>query len=116
MGRILSDANVREKHTNCILCGAELTKWQRKYCTECGNAVSKSKSAERHRRVAEEEARTGIKRPHIKTEANSCEHLEWEADICLNCKRPSCNNCLHGLSLEEKEELLEKSGGKKWLD
>ncbi len=41
---------------------------------------------------------------------------EWEADICLNCTKSRCSNCLSGKSLEEKEEMLRNSGGKKWLD
>ena len=44
------------------------------------------------------------------------EHYEWEADICLNCTKPQCTNCLIRKSVEEKQELLDKSGGKKWLD
>jgi len=105
-----------EKLIDCERCGAKLNKWQKKYCSACSIAVWQENNLKRLKKKAEEEKQTGVRRPHRKGEVISCEHMEWEADICLNCKRPSCNNCLHGLSLEEKEELLEKSGGKKWLD
>lgn len=105
-----------EKRADCERCGATLTKWQRKYCNQCSHDVWRENSIKRMKLKAEEEARLGIKRPQRKGAANECEHMEWEADICLNCKRPSCNNCLCGMTLKEKEQMLEKSGGKRWLD
>ena len=101
-----------EKHSNCIRCGIPLTKWQRKYCSKCSHDVWREDNLIRLRKKAAEDAKAGIKRSHRKSETKSCDHMEWEADICLNCTRPSCNNCLQLMSLEEREELLENCGGK----
>jgi ribosomal protein L37E len=101
-----------EKHSNCIRCGIPLTKWQKKYCNKCGHETWRESNVERHRKMA----RLGVKRQRGKGEVNACEHLEWEANICLNCEKARCDNCLQLMSTEEKEELLKICGGKKWLD
>ena len=100
----------------CTMCGAELSKWQRLYCAGCAYKANMLKARDRGRRIAEEELITGIKREPKKRLRHKEEHYEWEADICLNCKRTRCTNCLITKSVEEKQEMLEKSGGKKWLD
>lgn len=94
----------------CVRCGKELTKWQRKYCNECSHVARR----EYDRKF--QKGRKEKKSYQKKNVINDSNHLEWEADICLNCKRPSCNNCLNDLTMEEKQERLDNCGGKKWLD
>lgn len=110
-------ARAEEKEMKvCTMCGAELTKWQRLYCAGCAYKANLIKSRERGRRIAEEELRNGVKQMKKKDMWRESEHFEWEADICLNCKKGRCTNCLITKSVAEKKVLLEKSGGKKWLD
>ena len=95
--------------TTCERCGAELTKWQRKYCNDCSVMIGRERSSETWRNGKR-------KRYDRNSPLNERNHMEWEADICLNCTRPSCNNCLQEKTIEQKEFLLERCGGKKWLD
>lgn len=96
----------------CVRCGKELTKHQRKYCLECGYEAAKE-SARKCKKARQErgEADTSTKK---KPEEN--DHMIWEANICLNCTRGRCVNCLEYKTQKEKTELLEKSGGRKWMD
>lgn len=92
----------------CVRCGAELGRYQLKYCNECSNIIhhEQCKELKRKRKAEGKKQKAG----------NESSHLEWEADICLNCKRPSCNDCLQGKTIEQKQEMLRRSGGKRWLD
>lgn len=96
----------------CLRCGVPLGKRQRKWCVECGFAIGRE--ADRARQKARRSAVS--QKANSPRKRSSDEHFEWEADICLNCKKGRCTNCLITKSVEEKKALLEKSGGKKWLD
>lgn len=99
----------------CVRCGKELTKYQRKYCCECAAEVFRERSkrqAKERRERGEKDTRTS----HKKKLSSDSDHLTWEADICLNCKRGRCINCLSEKTREEKEQMLKECGGKKWLD
>ena len=105
VGRIncILDGREWSKRAACERCGKELTRWQRKWCADCAVLTY---------RVSNEPIQRHSRRDAHNEEAG----LAWEADICLNCKRTKCNNCLFGKSVEEKKEMLRKCGGKKWLD
>lgn len=97
----------------CVCCGKELTKYQRKYCYDCGNEARRDGARLRAQRLREQgvtATRSSRKKPE------ESEHMIWEANICLNCTRGRCVNCLEYKTQKEKEELLEKSGGRKWAD
>ena len=95
------------RSTKCAGCGKELTTWQRKWCSDCRCKTEKERDRDRMRNGFRHGEKHG---------GRIDSHLLMEADICLNCERPSCNNCLVGKTMEEKEEMLEKIGGKAWLD
>ena len=101
------------KNTNCERCGAELTAHQRRYCRECGEKARKEWRREKYRALPKEERKRlrAARGNRKKGDTVTGEHFEWEADICLNCNRGRCVNCLRDLTLEEKKEMLEKSGG-----
>lgn len=98
----------------CVRCGKELTKHQKKYCCVCGHEVMH----ERMRKRAQEKRERGVTaaRSSCKKKPEENDHMIWEANICLNCTRGRCVNCLEYKTQKEKEELLEKSGGRKWAD
>ena len=96
----------------CLRCGVPLGKKQQKWCVECGFIIGRELSR------ARQKARVAGLPPKKKSPARRAndEHMEWEADICLNCERAKCTNCLSLKSVEEREKLLKESGGKKWLN
>lgn len=92
----------------CQRCGGPLNRFQFKWCSECEPIVRNERDSLR-RKKKRFDYKVGY------TPANS-EHHEWEANICLNCTQPVCNNCLVNKSAAEKGELLKTCGGKAWLN
>ena len=99
----------------CVRCGNKLTPHQKKYCCACGNEVRREQARERARRLRGN-GEENTHRNRKKTAAYETEFMAWEADLCLNCTRGRCVNCLENKRQREKEKMLKESGGKKWRD